>query len=92
MAGIRHLADTRSDSDNALAHRSDRRSTARWNIELLQDAGDMRLHGSLGNEELPGNLGIRLAFDKQTQDIDLPCGQPVCSAGFVPASFNCLKS
>ena len=58
----------------------------RRQVELAQDASDMRLHGLSGDEELVGDPTVRLSLRDQDEHLALTRGQ---LAEGVPRSWGC---
>src|SRR5712691_11134145 len=50
------------------------------NSELVQDRGDVRTHGSFGDEEPRGDLGRRVALPDEVEHLPLAAGQVDCAS------------
>src|SRR5258706_10197663 len=77
LAGLEELEDRQHPTMVRLALRQ---------VELAEDAADVLLDGSLGNEDLPGDARIGRALSHQAEDLALARRQDV--EGIAPAASH----
>src|SRR5215204_5428129 len=68
------ILSCRSDLDEAGLVGEDDRLYSVAQVELLEDAGDMSLDGSVADDELGRDLGVRKAARKALQNFELAGG------------------